>query len=90
MDSYTGPVWLGNGLAGCASGWSLGNLVVQWAGQLCIGVEFRLSGCATGLLILPGYTSGQLSGCATGQFNLVQLHIGIVRSLPGCVASRSV
>ena len=46
------------GLGGRASRWSLGNLVVQWAGWLCIGMEFRLFSCATTLLILAGYTLG--------------------------------
>ena len=88
--TYPCTVPLCNGLAGYTWGWSLRYPNVQWAGRLCIGVEFRLSGCTTGLLIMAGYTSGQLSGCATGQVNLVRLHIRIARSLPGCVAGRSV
>ena len=63
--TYPCTVPLCNGLAGYTWGWSLCYPNVQWAGRLCIGVEFRLSGCTTGLLILAGYTSGQLSGCAT-------------------------
>ena len=58
---------------------------MQWARQLCIGVEFRLSSCTTGLLILASYASGQLSGCAMGQVNLVQSqHVeGLVNRMPG-------
>ena len=78
---YTVP--LCNGLAGYTWGWSLCYPNVQKAGRLCIGVEFRLSGCTTGLFILAGYTSGQLSGCAMGPSY-------ISGSLPGCVAGQSI
>ena len=57
------------------------NPVVQWADRLYIGVEFRLSGCATGWLViyrdrvqavqlhngLASFTLGQSSGCPVVQ-----------------------
>ena len=50
-------VQLCNGPPSYASGQSPGGPVAQRAGRLYIGAESRLSGCATGKLILTGYTS---------------------------------
>ena len=57
-------------------------------GQLYIGAESRLSGCATGKLILAGYTSGQSPGCPVvqqaKQVDPGQSYIKVESRLSGC------